>query len=128
MGVLPNTRVGTALGVTDTFQWSLSEDELVDEGIDLVPQVFLLYDNMRAVDPNSVLEVSGIAGRITVSERFRNSFENPVSLELQNRLLFQYLLGENWSIEEHLSFDTLIDIWLPVVYLRTTLFNFERRL
>jgi hypothetical protein len=128
VGVLPNTRVGTALGVTDTFQWSLSEDELVDEGIDLVPQVFLLYDNMRAVDPNSVLEVSGIAGRITVSERFRNSFENPVSLELQNRLLFQYLLGENWSIEEHLSFDTLIDIWLPVVYLRTTLFNFERRL
>ncbi len=111
MSVLPNTRVGTAMRVTDTFQWSLSDDELVDEGIDLVPQVFLIYDNMRAVDPNRVLEVSGIAGRVTVSERFRNSFENPVSLELQNRLLFQYLLGENWSIEENVSFDTLIDIW-----------------
>lgn len=111
VGVFPHTRVGTAMGVTDTFQWSLSEDELVDEGIDLVPQVFLVYDNMKAVDPNRVLELSGVAGRITVSERFRNSFENPVSLELQNRLLFQYFLGENWSIEEHVSFDTLIDIW-----------------
>ena len=111
VGVLPHTRVGTALRVTDTFQWSLSQDELVDEGIDLVPQVFLVYDNMTAVDPNQVLEVTGSAGRVTVSERFRNSFENPVSLELQNRLLFQYLLGENWSIEEHLSFDTLIEIW-----------------
>ncbi|NBB90778.1 MAG: hypothetical protein GVY23_06185 [Spirochaetes bacterium] len=109
--VLPHTRVGTALGVTDTFQWSLSDEELVDEGIDLVPRVFLVYDNMTAVDPNRELEVSGVAGRLTVSERFRNSFENPVSLELQNRLLFQYLLGENWSIEEHLSFDTLIEIW-----------------
>jgi hypothetical protein len=111
MTVLPHTRLGTAMSVTDTFEWSLSNDELVDDGIDLVPEVFLIYDNMRAVDPNRTLAFSGVAGRVSVAQRYRNSFSNPVSLELENRLLFQYLLGPDWSIEEHLSFDTLLDIW-----------------
>lgn len=109
--VLPHTRVGTAVGVTDTFEWSLANDELIDEGIDLVPQVFIVYDNMRALDPNRVLEFSGVAGRIALSQRFRNDFDNPVTLELQNRLLLQYLLGPNWEISEHITFDTLLRNW-----------------
>ncbi len=109
--VTPDSRVGTALKATDTFEWSLSEEELVDEGLDLRPEVFFIYDNMKAVQPNRALELTGTAGRLSLSERFRNSFTNPVSLELQSRVLFQALIGDEWGIEEHLSFDTLIDVW-----------------
>jgi hypothetical protein len=109
--VLAHTRLGTAFEITDTFDWSLSENRLVDEGVDLVPQVFLEYDNMRAVQPNRALEFSGTAARISLSERFRNRLDNPVLLELENRLVVQQLLGDNWSVEEHVTFDTIIDVW-----------------
>jgi hypothetical protein len=111
MTVLPHTRVGTALKLTDTFEWSLSNDELVDEGLDLVPKAFVVYDNMKAVDPNRVLEFSGVAGRTAVSQRFRNRFDNPVSLEWQNRLLLQFLMGPNWTFEEQVTFDTFLRTW-----------------
>jgi hypothetical protein len=111
MTVLPDTRVGSALGVTDIYKWNLSNDELVDDGLDLVPEIFVIYDNMKAVDPNRELEFSGVAARTSVSQRFRNNFDNPVSLEWQNRLLLRFLLGEDWSIEEQLTFDSITRIW-----------------
>lgn len=109
--VLPNTRVGTALAITDVFDWSLTESELVDEGLNLVPEVFLIYDNMKALQPNRNLELEGVAAKLSVSQLFRERFDVPVSAEVESRLLLQFLLGDNWSFKEQFTANSIVEVW-----------------
>jgi hypothetical protein len=105
-----NLSIEPSLTVNDIFKGDLTESRIVDEGIDLIPRISLIYDGMRVERDGSGFFFNGLYGEITYGVRFRG-FSNPISSTLENRILASADIKEAIFFEEELTFDTLIVVW-----------------
>jgi hypothetical protein len=96
--------------LNDIFKGNLTETRIVDEGLDLIPQISLIYDGIRVERDESGFFFSGLYGEITYSVRLRE-FSDPISSKLENRILAKADIREIVFIEEEFTFNTPIAVW-----------------
>ena len=107
---LRNLSIEPSFTVNDLFKGDLTESRIVDEGVDYIPRISLVYDGMRVERDGKDFFFEGLYGEITYSVRFRG-FSNPISSTLENRLLASADIRETVFFEEELTFDTPIVVW-----------------
>jgi hypothetical protein len=105
-----NLALEPSLRVNDIFKGNLTESRIVDEGVDLIPRISLTYDGIRVRGDGQGFFFNGFYGQTVYSIRYRNRFDNPISSNLENRLLASADIDERLFIEEELSFDTPVTV------------------
>jgi hypothetical protein len=109
--VLPKFSIEPSFLVDDMFKGSLTEGTVLDEGVDLVPRVSFVYDSVTAPDPEDSLYFKGLYYRSLFQARFRDSFEDAVSMENQNLMLLHLNIKRKWYFRERMSIDYPLAIW-----------------
>ncbi len=97
--------------VNDSFRGSLTTSSVIEEGIDLTARTSFVYDTLRAKDPDKRLAFEGIYYRSVFDARFRNSFDNPVSIDNVNNLLLRFNFWDRWYLGEKFNLSYPIKIW-----------------
>jgi hypothetical protein len=105
-----NLSIEPAITVNDIFKGNLTESQIVDEGVDIIPRISLIYDGIQVERNRDGFFFNGLYGETTYSVRFRG-FSNPISSRLENRLLAVADIRERIFFEEELTFDTPIVLW-----------------
>ncbi|UCF98702.1 MAG: hypothetical protein JSV89_03985 [Spirochaetaceae bacterium] len=105
-----NLLIEPSITVNDIFKGNLTESRIVDEGVDLIPQISLIYDGIRVERDGRGFFFNGIYSEITYGVRYRG-FSNPISSKLENRILASADIREKIFLEEELTFDTLVVVW-----------------
>jgi hypothetical protein len=108
--LIRNLSIKPSFTVNDLFKGDLTKSRIVDEGVDLIPRISLIYDGIRVERDGNEFFFNGIYGEISYGVRFRG-FSNPISSTLENRILASADIRETVFFEEELTFDTLIDVW-----------------
>jgi hypothetical protein len=95
----------------DIFKGSLTESRILEEGIDLVPKLSLVYDGVTALDPSNQLLFKGIYYRTIFNARFREDFKTPVELKNENLYLHHFNIKRNWFFLLRGTLNYPIAIW-----------------
>jgi hypothetical protein len=106
-----NFYVIPAFIINDSFRGSLTTSSIIEEGTDLTARTSFVYDSLRAKEPDKKLAFEGIYYRSVFDTRFRNSFDNPVSIDNVNNFLFRYNFFDRWYLGEKLNLSYPIKIW-----------------
>jgi hypothetical protein len=97
--------------VDDLFKGSLTQGTVLDEGVDLVPRLSLVYDSVTAPDPNDDLYFRGVYVRSLFQTRFRDGFNDAISAENQNLLLLHLNIRRKWFFRERMTIDYPLAVW-----------------
>ena len=97
--------------VDDLFKGSLTQGTVLDEGVDLVPRLSLVYDSVTAPDPNDDLYFRGVYVRSLFQARFRDGFNDAISAENQNLLLLHLNIRRKWFFRERMTIDYPLAVW-----------------
>jgi hypothetical protein len=106
-----NFYVIPAFLINDSFRGSLTTSSVIEEGTDLTARTSFVYDSLRAKDPDKRLAFEGIYYRSVFDARFRNSFDNPVSIDNVNNFLFRFNFWDRWYLGEKVNLSYPIKIW-----------------
>jgi hypothetical protein len=106
-----NLSLEPSLTVNDIFKGNLTESTVVDEGVDIIPRLSLIYDGIRVSGNGRGFFFNGLYGQTVYSIRYRDRFNNPISSKLENRLLASVDINERLFLEEELTFNTPITVW-----------------
>jgi hypothetical protein len=109
--ILPRFFVEPAFSVRDTFRGSLTESRVLDQGVNLVPRVSLVYDGVTAYTPGGSLYFTGMYAGSTFSMRYRTDFDQPVDARSENLLLLHQNIRGQWFFKERLSLDLPLNVW-----------------
>ena len=80
----------------DVFKGSLTEAQVLTEGVDLVPKLSFVYDGLKALDPSSKLYLRGLYYRTIFALRYRDSFDTPVQISNENLFLYHFNIKRSW--------------------------------
>ncbi|MBN2322787.1 MAG: hypothetical protein JXQ30_03570 [Spirochaetes bacterium] len=97
--------------ISDIFKGSLTTTSVLDDGVDLVPRIGFVYNDLKARSPEKGLYFNGIYFGSVFSMRFRQTFDNPVSLTHSNNLLFHFNIGEYWKLEQKVILEYPMVVW-----------------
>lgn len=111
--------------VKDIFKGSLTENRVIDEGVDIVPQMSLVFDNVYAEETADNPYFKGMYLQTTFSMRYRNNFDTPVSIGNENLFLIHHHLRLFWFFEERITLNYPIYIWNRELFGFHTLGGFE---
>ena len=100
-----------SLLISDTFKGSLTENRVLEDGVDLTPQFGLVYDSVRAEDTDTKPIFTGLYWETTFGVRYRNDFSTPVELNSETMFLLYHNIREKWFFEERLSLISPLKIW-----------------
>jgi hypothetical protein len=109
--LFPNFSLVPALVITDTFKGSLTENRVLEEGVDITPQFGLVYDTVLAEDTATEPIFTGLYAETTFGIRYRNDFSTPVELNSKILFLLYHNIREKWFFEERLSLVSPLKIW-----------------
>jgi len=109
--ILNNFYLVPSFVVNETFKGSLTENKVLEEGVELIPQISFVYDSVKAEDTDKEPIFSGIYYRTTFSIRYRNDFHTPVDAENKNLFLLHHNLKRVWFFEERVTLNYPIKLW-----------------
>lgn len=107
----PKISIEPSFIINDTFKGSFTENKIVEDGVDLIPRISFIYDNVRAELPDNELFFTGMYYRSIFSILYRDRFDNPVSADNQNLFLLHHNLDNTWFFTEKASLDYPIKVW-----------------
>jgi hypothetical protein len=107
----PKLYLEPAFIFNDIFKGSFTESRILDEGIDLVPKLSLIYDNVKALDPSNQLSFKGLYYRTIFKARFRDDFNTPVDLRNENLYLQHLNIKRSWYFQLRGTLNYPITIW-----------------
>jgi len=110
--ILANMHLTTAFLVSDIFKGDLSENNILDKGTDLIQKVSVDYNTIQPKGKTRKLVFEGLYASSVFTSRFRSRFSNPVSIDNENKLLFHSEILSPWSIEEKVSMNIPVKIWM----------------
>jgi len=123
--ILSNMHLTTAFLVSDIFKGDLSENNILDEGTDLIQKLSVEYNTIQPKGKVRRLAFEGLYASSVFTSRFRNRFSNPVSIDSENKLLFHSEILSPWSIEEKASVNIPVKIWMKEIVGFYTLGGFD---
>ncbi|UCB44466.1 MAG: hypothetical protein JSV25_09590 [Spirochaetota bacterium] len=97
--------------ISDIFKGSLTTSRIVDDGTDLIPRLSFVYNTVRAQDPTKGLYFNGLYFRSAFGMRVRHSFDNPITLDHVNNLLFYFNFGDLWMLQQKVNFSYPLYVW-----------------
>jgi hypothetical protein len=97
--------------VSDIFKGDLTNNRIMDEGVDLVPRLSFVYNTVRAKDPEKGLYFNGLYLRSTFGMRVRHNFDNPVTLDHVNNLLLNFNIYDLWQLQQKVNVSYPIYVW-----------------
>jgi hypothetical protein len=97
--------------ISDIFKGSLTTASVLDDGVDLVPKLGFVYNDLRARSPEEGLYFNGLYFGSFFSLRFRQSFDNIVSLDHSNNLLLYFNIGEYWKLHQKVTLQYPMVVW-----------------
>jgi hypothetical protein len=106
-----NFYVRPAFIVTDTFNGSFTTSRIINEGIDLTWRLAFIYNSLEVERPEKQVRFEGIYYQSVFDLRFRDSFDNPVSIDNRNNFLAKFKLSRLWYLEELINLNYPIKIW-----------------
>jgi hypothetical protein len=109
--IINNFYIMPSFVVNETFKGSLTENKVLEEGVDLIPQISFVYDSVEVEDTNTDPIFSGIYYNTTFSIRYRNAFHTPVDAENKNLFLLHHNLKRIWFFGERVTLNYPIKSW-----------------
>lgn len=97
--------------ISDIFKGSLTTTSVLDDGVNLVPKLGFVYNDLRARSPEEGLYFNGLYFGSFFSQWFRQSFDNPVSLVHSNNLLLYFNIGEYWKLHQKVTLQYPMVVW-----------------
>ena len=97
--------------ISDIYDVSLSAGTVLDDGIDLTERVGLIYNTLGVKKSPDRIEVGGFYFRSLVDFRYRDAFNNPLSVENHNSFLLHTNIRSRVFIEEKLSVNYPIKVY-----------------
>jgi hypothetical protein len=97
--------------ISDIFKGSFTTSRVVDDGVDLVPKVGFVYNSMQVKDPDKGLFFNGLYYGSVFGMKYRQSFDNPVSLEHSNNLLLHFSIQDTWKLHQKVTLDYPVYVW-----------------
>jgi hypothetical protein len=100
-----------AFSVSELFKGSLTENRVLEDGVDIIPQMGVVYDSVRAEDTEREPVFTGVYAESTFELRYRNEFRNPIEVNNRNLLLLSHNLNRTWFFEERATLTYPVTIW-----------------
>jgi len=97
--------------ISDIYHVSLTSGTVLDNGVDLIERVGLIYNTLGVKELPNRIEVEGFYFRSLFDFRYRNSFSNPLSADNRNVFLLHTNIRNRLFIEEKLSVNYPIKIY-----------------
>ena len=107
----PKLYLEPAFMLDDIFKGSFTESRILEDGIDLVPKLSLIYDSVEALDPSNQLYFKGLYYRTVFKTRFRDDFNTPVDLRNENQYLHYLNIRRSWYFLLKGTLNYPIAIW-----------------
>jgi hypothetical protein len=97
--------------ISDTFKGSLTTVSVIDEGVDLIPKLGFVYNSVRATVPEKGVYFNGLYLGSFFGMRYRQSFDNPVTLDHTNSLLLYFNCFDLWKLQQKVTLNYPIYVW-----------------
>jgi len=109
--VMNNFKIVPSFAVNDVFKGNLTENVVLEEGVDFVPQTSLEYDSLRAEETETEPIYMGFYGKSNFSVRYRDGFQTPVEASNKNLLTYYHHARHRWYFDEEVTFNFPLKIW-----------------
>jgi len=109
--VLRDFHLVPAFSVSDIFKGSLTENRVLEDGVDIIPQMGFVYDSVRAEDTERKPIFTGLYAETIFDVRYRNEFRNPIEVNNRNHLLLSHNWRRTWFFEERATLTYPVTIW-----------------
>jgi hypothetical protein len=109
--VLRNFYLTNFFIISDIFQASLSTGTILDEGVDLLEQIGVIYNTLGIIELPNRIEIKGFYFRSLFDFRYRDSFSNPLSLDNHNVFLLHTNIHDRLFIGETVSLNYPIKVY-----------------
>jgi len=109
--VLKNFYLTNFFIVSDIFKARLSTATILDEGVDLIERVGVIYNTLGVKELPTRIEVEGVYFRSLFDFRYRDSFRKPLSLDNHNVVLLHANIHDRLFIEEKVSLNYPIKVY-----------------
>jgi hypothetical protein len=109
--VLENFYLTNFFIISDIYRVSLTTGTVLDKGVDLTERVGFIYNTLGVKELPKKIEVEGFYFRSLFSFRYRNSFNNPLSIDNHNVSLLNTNIRDRLFIEGKLSLNYPIKVY-----------------